>query len=61
MGLANEHEIHRRRFGRNLGAGVALGSFAILVFALTVVKLKEGQPMQAFDHAVRIDQLQASE
>ncbi|WP_102222752.1 hypothetical protein [Acidimangrovimonas sediminis] len=40
-GLAPEHEIHRRRFGRNLGLGLALLFFVILVFALTIVKVGE--------------------
>lgn len=48
-----EHEIHRRRFGRNLGIGLVLGAFVVLVFALTVVKVTRGDPMQAFDHTVR--------
>lgn len=48
-----EHEIHRRRFGRNLGLGLLLAAFVVLVFALTVVKVTRGDPMQAFDHTVR--------
>ena len=40
-GLAPEHEIHRRRFGRNLGLGLALVFFVVLVFALTIVKVGE--------------------
>ncbi|QLQ18815.1 MAG: cytochrome C oxidase assembly protein [Exiguobacterium profundum] len=41
------HEMHRRRFSRNLGLGLVLGTFVVLVFALTLVKVtKEGQ-MQA--------------
>lgn len=48
-----EHEIHRRRFGRNLGLGLVLAAFVVLVFALTVVKVTRGDPMQAFDHTVR--------
>ncbi len=61
MGLNPEHEIHKRRFGRNLGVGLALGGFVVLVFALTVAKMYDGQPMEAFDHAPRNDQLSASE
>lgn len=39
--------MHRRRFSRNLGLGLVLGTFVVLVFALTLVKVtKEGQ-MQA--------------
>ncbi|GAB1478737.1 hypothetical protein MASR2M74_12870 [Paracoccaceae bacterium] len=48
-----EHEIHRRRFGRNLGLGLVLAGFVVLVFALTVVKVTRGDPMQAFDHTAR--------
>ena len=48
-----EHEIHRRRFSRNLGLGLTLVAFICLVFALTVVKVTRGEPMQAFDHVVR--------
>ncbi|MCU0815407.1 MAG: hypothetical protein MUF74_02685 [Cypionkella sp.] len=48
-----EHELHRRRFSRNLGLGLTLVAFICLVFALTVVKVTRGDPMQAFDHVVR--------
>lgn len=39
MALKVEHEIHHRRFGRNLGVGLSLVSFVALVLALTVVKV----------------------
>lgn len=39
MALKVEHEIHQRRFGRNLGVGLSLVSFVALVLALTVVKV----------------------
>ena len=47
------HEIYRRRFSRNLGLGLVLAGFVALVFALTVVKVTRGNPMQAFDHQIR--------
>lgn len=50
MTFRPEHELHRRRFSRNLGVGLALAGFVALVFALTVVKVKRGDPMQGFDH-----------
>jgi hypothetical protein len=53
MDFPKTHEIHNRRFGRNLGLGLALAVFVILVFGLTVVKVTRGEPMQAFDHVVR--------
>jgi hypothetical protein len=53
MAFKEPHEIHKRRFGRNLGLGLVLAGFVALVFALTVVKVTRGDPMQAFDHSVR--------
>jgi hypothetical protein len=53
MAIRVEHELHRRRFGRNLGVGLLLVGFVALVFALTVVKVTRGDPMQGFDHVVR--------
>ncbi len=61
MGLTHEHEIHKRRFSRNLGVGLVLGGFVALVFALTVAKVTDGRPTQAFDHSVRIEQIPVSE
>ncbi|GAB4387285.1 hypothetical protein [Albidovulum sp.] len=46
MALRTEHELHRRRSGRNLGLGLVLGVLAALIFGLSVVKishLKEGK------------------
>jgi hypothetical protein len=42
MPLTQEHEIHRRRMGRNLGLGLVLAAFVALVFALTVAKVSVG-------------------
>ncbi|WP_199252694.1 hypothetical protein [Chachezhania sediminis] len=39
MSFREPHELHRRRFGRNLGVGLVLGAFVALVFGLTVVKV----------------------
>ncbi len=49
MAFRPEHEIHRRRFSRNLGVGVLLVCFVALVFALTVVKVTRGDLMHAND------------
>ena len=40
MALRKEHEIHSRRFGRNLGVGLTLGAFIAIIFGLTLVKVK---------------------
>ncbi|MFT4151234.1 MAG: hypothetical protein QM656_13630 [Paracoccaceae bacterium] len=42
-----EHELHRRRFSRNVGLGLTLAAFVALVFALTVVKVSNGDPVGA--------------
>lgn len=47
------HELHDRRFGRNLGLGLTLVGFVAIVFALTVVKVRRGDHMQGFDHVAR--------
>jgi hypothetical protein len=39
MPINAEHELHRRRFGRNLGLGLVLAAFVGLVFALTLAKV----------------------
>ena len=52
--LNAEHEIHRRRRSRNVGLAVVLVAFVALVFGLTVVKVQEGDMMEAFDHQPRV-------
>lgn len=59
MAFKPEHEIYRRRFGRNLGLGLVLAAFVALVFGLTVVKVKRGDPMQAYDHVARPEMVPA--
>ncbi len=39
MSFKPQHELHRRRFGRNLGVGLSLAGFVVLVLALTIVKV----------------------
>jgi hypothetical protein len=53
MTFRPEHELHKRRFGRNLGLGLVLAAFVALVFALTVVKVKRGDPLQGYDHVIQ--------
>ncbi len=42
MSLNKQHEIHNRRFGRNLGLGLTLGAFMAIIFGLTMVKVSRG-------------------
>lgn len=48
-----EHEIHTRRFSRNLGVALTLAAFVFIVFGLTYVKITNGGLQQGFDHVVR--------
>lgn len=51
--MQTEHELHRRRRSRNVGLGLVLVGFVALVFGLTVVKVRQGALMEAFDHQPR--------
>lgn len=42
MSFQVEHEIHKRRFGRNLGVALVLIGFIAVVFGLTFVKVTRG-------------------
>ena len=53
MAINQEHEIHKRRFGRNLGLGLVLAGFVALVFGLTVVKVKRLDPGITAQEVVR--------
>ncbi|MDP4032661.1 MAG: hypothetical protein Q8P60_07415 [Pseudorhodobacter sp.] len=57
MAFPPQHEIYKRRFGRNVGLGLVLVVFVALVFGLTVVKVTNGDPMQGFDHNLRPEML----
>jgi hypothetical protein len=49
MTFKPDHEIYRRRFGRNLGVGLALAAFVGLSFLLTVEKVTHGHTMDAIE------------
>ena len=38
MAIVKEHELHKRRFSRNMGVGLALLAFVALVYGVTVAK-----------------------
>ena len=42
MSFGKQHEIHQRRFSRNVGVGLTLVAFIAIVFGLTVVKVTRG-------------------
>ncbi len=53
MAITREHELHRRRSGRNVGLAVTLVLFIGLVFGLTIAKVSGGSSLEAFDHSYR--------
>jgi hypothetical protein len=56
MAIKVEHELHARRWGRNLGVGLILAGLVAIVFGLTVVKVLElGDPikLEGYDHVVQ--------
>ncbi|WP_099826751.1 hypothetical protein [Oceaniglobus indicus] len=61
MALNAEHEIHKRRFSRNLGVGLTLAALILIVFGLTVVKVRQIGAVQGFDHVVRPELLPGEE
>jgi hypothetical protein len=53
MALSRQHELHGRRFGRNLGVGLALLGFVAVMFGLTLAKVGTSGPVEGFDHVAR--------
>ncbi|WP_071797623.1 hypothetical protein [Natronohydrobacter thiooxidans] len=53
MAITREHDLHKRRSGRNVGLAVVLVLFIALVFGLTIAKVSGGSALQAFDHSYR--------
>lgn len=37
--MHKDHELHKRRRGRNIGTLLVLVAFAVLLFAVTIVKM----------------------
>ncbi|MGH1331471.1 MAG: hypothetical protein ACRBBK_11355 [Paracoccaceae bacterium] len=44
MAITKDHELHKRRFSRNLGVGISLGVLVAIVMVLTVVKVSVLDP-----------------
>jgi hypothetical protein len=56
MAIRQDHELHTRRWGRNAGLGLVLLAFAVLVFGLTIVKVKRQTPEASQPAAVEVTQ-----
>ncbi|GAB5445238.1 hypothetical protein [Gymnodinialimonas sp.] len=59
--LTETHEIHTRRFGRNVGTALCLLGFCAIVFGLTIAKVQEGGLLEANDHTPRASMLPITE
>ena len=53
MAIVHETESQKSRKKSNLLLGAVLGGFVVLVFAITIVKMVDGNNMEAFDHVRR--------
>ena len=53
----NDFEIRKRRSSTNIALGLILAIFVMLIFSVTVVKLSNGDKMQAYDHVLRPEML----
>ena len=53
----NDLEISKRRNSTNIVLGLILAIFVMLIFSITVVKLSNGDKMQAYDHVLRPEML----
>ena len=59
--IKERHEIHKVKNSSNIGLGLILIGFVVLVFSVTVVKLSTGQSMQGFDHILRPEMVKTNE
>ena len=53
----NDFEIRNRRGSTNIALGLILAMFVMLIFSVTLVKLSNGDKMQAYDHVLRPEML----
>ena len=53
MSLRRPHELHIRRLSRNVWLSIILIGFVLIIFCLTIVKVSNGNGLEAYDHVVR--------
>lgn len=53
MAITRDHDLHKRRAGRNIGLALVLVAFGALVFGLTIAKVSGGGAIEGFDHTYR--------
>ena len=47
------HELHIRRLSRNVWLSIILIGFVLIIICLTIVKVSNGNGLEAYDHVVR--------
>ena len=57
----SRHEVYKAKNSSNIGLGLILVAFVVLVFSVTVVKLSTGQSLQGFDHVLRPEMVENNE
>ncbi len=55
MSIGKTHELHKRRFSRNVGVGLLLAAFIAIVFGMTVVKITSGEVGAALQGKGRVE------
>ncbi|EIE50473.1 hypothetical protein [Salipiger aestuarii] len=55
MSITKTHELHKRRFSRNVGVGLLLAAFIAIVFGMTVVKITSGDVGAALQGKSRVE------
>ena len=48
-----ETQVYKSKTASNVGLGLILIAFVILIFSVTIVKLSNGNTIQSFDHVLR--------
>ena len=56
-----KHEIYERRKGRNIAVMLCCVGMAVMVFAVTIVKVQNGGMLEGFDHTYRASVLPITE
>lgn len=51
--MQRDSAVHVRRRGRNFGVLAILVAFMVVIFAITVVKIRTGGFSEGFDHVAR--------
>ena len=57
--ITKQHEIYKRRGKNNLWLGLIMGCLVTVIFLVTIVKLTNGNKMQAFDHTLRPEMVES--